>query len=426
MDECDWIYSRKGMFMLCFFWNTSVVSARFLKGFLSQSKLAMLQTPIARGFWEAVHFMVIFLLVFANYAVGGRILFGAELAAWSTYARAASSSVQIMLGNFAFEEMYEVAPVTGTIWFWSFLVVIVFLLMNLLLVMVIDKVTDFRREIGHTPTIFNEAYHGLRDLGWRFGWRKEQLVDREFRMAISNPYEGMVDALMEESGLPESWQEASQLNCLEFRLMKRKMEDALLDGDLSTHKGSAYTNSLELRKMGCDAMTAEHLLEECQSHFENQEILKDQSAIHQVREFVKLLQRQKFSLEEHCSTVEGGLDEDQEALSACLDRLEDSVRSSLEGFTLLRHLGVDSLAPPLPGQTKSIKKMMQTTLGDTLGVNGNFLGMEDMPPPSLRQSALGNGGAGEDMPPGPPAVTDGADNNLSSTLSRQRPPALED
>jgi hypothetical protein len=323
-----------------------------------------------------------------------------------------------------FNEVYEIAPISGTIWFWCFLIVMFFLLMNLLLVMVIDKVSDFRREIGHTPTILTEAYHGMRDLFWRLDWRKEQIRDGEFRASISDPYADLIDELMEKSKITEEWQEEATKSCLGFRLGKRRFEDASIDGGFGeSNPGIEYTSSLEMRQLGCDAMTAEHLLEEAEEHFKQQQALKDQSTIQQVREFVKLLRRHKEALGQFCEAVEGGMDEDQEGLKGCLDRLEASVQGSLQGFDLLRHVGVDSLAPPLPGQTNSIKKMMVTTLGDTLGVNGNFLGMESPPGnPQLRDAASEYVGTGTSNQP--PMIMD-AGGTGSTSPQRQRPPALE-
>jgi len=130
------------------------------------------------------------------------------------------------------------------------------------------------------------------------------------------------------------------------------MEDMSAEGLAAEgHPGAMNTYSLELREMGCDAMTAEHLLEVCSSFVEREKKVQSQSQLQQIRQFVKVLRSHRAELSRHCEAIEAGVEEEQAGLFESMDRLEASVQEALEGFQCLRETGVETLAPPPPGQT---------------------------------------------------------------------------
>merc|ERR1740133_179048 len=170
-----------------------ILTCRFLKGFLSQAKLAMLQMTVGTTFWDLCHLLVFFTMLFLNFQLGGYILFGCELEEWSTMTQAGATSVKMMLGNYQFQPMFDIAPVSATCWFWGFLLTMVFILMNLIFAMTADYFHVIRGSLGDTDSLWQDSKNAAVDLWWRMGWRKINLEDREWKMAfIENPYNEVV------------------------------------------------------------------------------------------------------------------------------------------------------------------------------------------------------------------------------------------
>merc|ERR1711871_1258528 len=164
----------------------------------------MLQLAVGSVSWDLYHLLWFFAMVFLNFQLGGHVLFGSQLEEWSSMAHAATASVRMLLGYYSFDPMYEIAPFAATVWFWSFLVTMVFVLMNSIFALVADYLHVIRTSIGDTDPIWTDAYNAAVDLWWRLGWRKIQFQDGEYKMAfLENPYGGYVEGLMEVAEVPD-------------------------------------------------------------------------------------------------------------------------------------------------------------------------------------------------------------------------------
>merc|ERR1712032_1689008 len=128
--------------------------------------------------------MIIFLVLLANFALGGRVLFGKELHNWSTYLRAWSTTTRMLLGSHLSHEMYEAAPISASIWFWLFLLTMVFVMTNLLLAIVVDNHLSLRQAVGPTNGIIYDIRQAWADLWWRLDWRRDQISEGEYKAAF--------------------------------------------------------------------------------------------------------------------------------------------------------------------------------------------------------------------------------------------------
>ncbi|CAE8611171.1 unnamed protein product, partial [Polarella glacialis] len=356
-DALD-IHFLFGYLQLCIFWYTTVITGRFLKGCLGQPKLAMIQTTITKGFWDVLHFMLVFLILFNNFVVGGKILFGNELMDWSSYPRAVITTFMILMGSPKFDDMYAIGPVSATVWFWLFYMSMVWLLMNILLCICIEYFSATRHAVGgQTPTILADIKLAYKEWKWRMEWRRDQWREGEYKACfIGSPYAELQEGLFENIKADDHLIAEANANCLGLRLHRRKKEDASVEGvGNDASPGSVPVSSLELRRLGCDALTAEHLIEDCTSFVEETNAQKQTTRVDDVRHFVNLLRASKQRLEVQCQSMEDGIIDDQTALEECLDRLEDSMREAVQGFQELRMTGVDSLAPPISGQGGDMK-----------------------------------------------------------------------
>jgi hypothetical protein len=349
LNDATTILEVKYYHQLCLFWYTVILTFRFLKNFLTQQKLATFQMAFVQSFYDLWHFMLIFMAVLCNFILGGRILFGAELRHWSTFSRSIGTSVRMIMGRYEFDTMYEVAPISASIWFWLFILSVMFVLSNFLLAIIYDHWYQFRKLIGPTPTVLQDVREAWKDFKWRCEWRKELVKDEEYRESLNNPYDGLIEELMEASKVDEEFEKASRTSSLGCKLVRRRIETYSMEGVTNDgSEGGKVLKNLEIREMGADPFTAEHIMEECQKYVAAEAVTK--SHLEAVRNLSRLVKQCREKMDDHCTGIEKGLDGEREKLWETLNALETSLRDSLENFASLRETGVDTLAPPLSSE----------------------------------------------------------------------------
>ncbi|CAE7446276.1 pkd2 [Symbiodinium necroappetens] len=360
IDDAHAIVVMRGYFQLSLFWYSSIITARMLKGSLGQAKLAMIQITLADGFWDVLHFMMIFLVIFNNFAVGGKILFGPELEGWSTYPQCCASAVMMLMGAANFDALYEVAPITSTIWYWLFILMMMFLLMNLLIVIIVDHFCQIRDSCGETAGILHDLRWSWKEFLFKLEWRRDQFREGEYKACfLGNPYQDLLDGLLQNAKAGEAMEKAAQRHCLAIRLNRKKIEDLSVEvPSADANPGFGIVKNLELRKIACDASTAQFLLDGCESFVASEKKTLHLGVLNQVRSFVSLLKQSKETLDSHCKLMEEGIVEDQEELEQIMTRLEESVQAAFEGFQELASTGIDTLAPPALGQGGEMKQTL--------------------------------------------------------------------
>merc|ERR1719253_2126858 len=92
--------------------------------------------------------MIVFVIVIGNFTLGGYILFGGQVSGWSTYGSSLSRVLLVLFNHFDFDELYDVAPVTSTVWYISFLIVVSMMLLNLLLASILNGYLEVRQRLG--------------------------------------------------------------------------------------------------------------------------------------------------------------------------------------------------------------------------------------------------------------------------------------
>ena len=360
IDDAHDIVVMRGYFQLSLFWYSSIITARMLKGSLGQAKLAMIQITLADGFWDVLHFMMIFLVVFNNFAVGGKILFGPELEGWSTYPQCCASAVMMLMGAANFDQLYGVAPISSTIWYWLFILMMMFLMMNLLTVIIVDHFCQTRDCCGDTAGILHDLKLSWKEFLFKLEWRRDQLREGEYKACfLGDPYEGLLEGLMQNAKAGDTMEQAAEKHCLALRLNRKKIEDLSVEApSADANPGFGIVKNLELRKIACDASTAQFLLDGCENFVASEKSTLHLGVLNQVRSFVSLLKQSKETLDSHCKLMEEGIVEDQEELEQIMTRLEESVQAAFEGFQELASTGIDTLAPPALGQGGEMKQAL--------------------------------------------------------------------
>merc|ERR1712093_678380 len=106
-----------GVFRLLICWYVIMIMFRFFRAFLAQPKLAVVTNSVLKSFPDLAHFFIVLTLVMFAYAVAGMFIFGQRLFQFSQLKLAINQCIQIMLGNFDFDELTEEHLYSGTAWF---------------------------------------------------------------------------------------------------------------------------------------------------------------------------------------------------------------------------------------------------------------------------------------------------------------------
>ncbi|CAK0892018.1 unnamed protein product [Prorocentrum cordatum] len=136
-----------------------VVVSRFLKVFSYQPRLALVTSTLGQASTDIIHFGVVFMVVFAVYTVSGMMLFGQELANFAGLDRATNSVFQILLGEFDYDEMVQVGRLDTVLWFVSFMLLVVNIMLNMLLAIILDRYTEVKGGLGdQCETLWSQAF----------------------------------------------------------------------------------------------------------------------------------------------------------------------------------------------------------------------------------------------------------------------------
>ncbi|CAD7924817.1 unnamed protein product [Amoebophrya sp. A120] len=135
----DDIEARRKMVQLLGFFYSMLIIMRFFKGFRGQPRIAIMGLSLVNASYDMLHFLIVFFLVYVNYSMGGWILFGSQLEEWNTLLKAMGVTLKIVYGDFDYDKIYRITPLIASLWFFSFIIILVFLVLNLLTALVYDK-----------------------------------------------------------------------------------------------------------------------------------------------------------------------------------------------------------------------------------------------------------------------------------------------
>ena len=127
-----------------------IVFLSFLKMFRLlrfNRRMSTLQQVLKRSFSQLLSFMVIFALAFLAFALFACLVFGQSMEGFGTFWRSCASLMDTLLGKFTFKEMSKANRIIGPIFFYSYTVSMVFILINMFLSIINDAFTEVRSDV---------------------------------------------------------------------------------------------------------------------------------------------------------------------------------------------------------------------------------------------------------------------------------------
>jgi len=160
------------------------IMLKFLKAFESNARLQVATKTMRKCINDLVHFMVVFGAVFLSYAITGHVLFGGDLIEFKSFDESCNTCFLALLGEVSWyaalanrlEPLSSEIPFTlVACWFWTYNVVAVLILLNMLLAIIMgnyDLVIDELNNMPDAPTIVQQTFRFFqrRSLHKKGGW----------------------------------------------------------------------------------------------------------------------------------------------------------------------------------------------------------------------------------------------------------------
>jgi len=153
---------------------------------------------------DVVHFLIVLMLVFLAYAVSGMFLFGERMIQFSEMGFAIMTCFFIMLGDFDRLELSEEHLITTCAWFFSFMIVVAIIMLNMFLAIIMDIYTEVKADASESAPIWAQANDAIQSLWNRAGWVKHQVI-LDHLLAWREPPETVskADLMGQVANLPE-------------------------------------------------------------------------------------------------------------------------------------------------------------------------------------------------------------------------------
>jgi len=147
-DHVQWMLHIKNWHWISMYWYNTLILVRFFRGFMGQPRVAALGRALGASASDLLHVGIIIAIIFTNFALGGCVLFGEQLAAWSGLASAQWSTLAMLSGRGDFEAMYALFPIASTVWLFTFMVTVAFVLANMVISVLVFNHGEVQSDTG--------------------------------------------------------------------------------------------------------------------------------------------------------------------------------------------------------------------------------------------------------------------------------------
>lgn len=137
-DATDGMVNSEHLYRLSFMFYPMGVMLRLFKSFDAQPRLAVVTRTIMLSAPDMLHFFVIFFSCYFCLAVNGVFIFGQDFVEFSTMFRSIISSFRVLFGKWDYDEMEKVGIFFTIFWFWTYMLVLFMLLLNILLAILME------------------------------------------------------------------------------------------------------------------------------------------------------------------------------------------------------------------------------------------------------------------------------------------------
>uniref|UniRef100_A0A061RIA9 Polycystin cation channel family n=1 Tax=Tetraselmis sp. GSL018 TaxID=582737 RepID=A0A061RIA9_9CHLO len=141
VDTLAWYYAINGI-------NILFLIARVLKLMDFQPRLGVVTRSLALAGPDLAHFVLVSGMVFVGYAMMAHLIFGNNIEAFASFGRSVDTCFEILLGdvsvNAELRALSGLQGVAGTLFFWTFELLVFMVLLNFLLAIIVDAFSEVK------------------------------------------------------------------------------------------------------------------------------------------------------------------------------------------------------------------------------------------------------------------------------------------
>ena len=167
LERLLYIFSAMRYAMAFNFILTFIKMLKYLK---ISDRLAIVGITFDKAQMDVLGLLAIFVVVMLGYGVAGHTLFGAQMAEFAALDRALSTLMFMLMGQLDYESMKRVNPTLAGLYFWSFLIIGFFLLLNFIVAVVSDAFTAAGEEQFVAP-LADSVQASFNEVFWSLRWR---------------------------------------------------------------------------------------------------------------------------------------------------------------------------------------------------------------------------------------------------------------
>eukprot|EP00276_Gloeochaete_wittrockiana_P007676 CAMPEP_0184653000 /NCGR_PEP_ID=MMETSP0308-20130426/10717_1 /TAXON_ID=38269 /ORGANISM="Gloeochaete witrockiana, Strain SAG 46.84" /LENGTH=1191 /DNA_ID=CAMNT_0027088225 /DNA_START=212 /DNA_END=3787 /DNA_ORIENTATION=+ len=116
--------------------NVLLSCIRIFKFLRLNAKLTLLWSTLALAFVDLAAFVATFMILLAGYAYMGQLIFGYQVVSYHSFTSSFSTLFSFIGGNFNYEELNNASPVAGVVFFFSFMVLVFLILVNMFIAII--------------------------------------------------------------------------------------------------------------------------------------------------------------------------------------------------------------------------------------------------------------------------------------------------
>jgi hypothetical protein len=121
---------------------------QFFRYLSFDKRLGIVTATIKESLGSLLPVLLIFMVVMFAYAVLGTVMYGAHLSDWSNVGKSVAQLFLLILGEFgSYFEILQINPVLSAVFFWSYIIIALFLLFNMVLAVIFTVYEEKNMEI---------------------------------------------------------------------------------------------------------------------------------------------------------------------------------------------------------------------------------------------------------------------------------------
>lgn len=373
LDDSLSVASFSDAFRIMLFWYTLVLVTSFWKIFSGQPKLAQLCASLASTAQDLIHFCLIFILLFVNFSFGGYMVWGLSLPQWSTPGQALKSTLDVFVGKADLVELFDIAPTTTVVWYALFIIIMIFVLMNLLVALTYDHYMLLKAQAGSATGIFSQVRFLLLDIFDQM--REEGLLYKLtccFRRPMHASSNVILEEMMERAAFPPRERSLVRESVLGSKWIRKDRDRAIFSGQ-NMHREVAADEDVgpDLRELLSPAYL-DCLIERCKA-YEKGEYDPEDSKTAQLRKLVVMAEDDILEMKTRLQACADYSRTNMHHITRRVDKLELLIHQILgELVAIAGDAGVPTSGTTGP-MISNAKAQMASTVS-SMGSTGAFAG----------------------------------------------------